>query len=777
MADRPLEERAEGKGSLLPPLDRLWRSWPLRVAASILAFALLIALGWFSRQSTQELIESNHWVLHTQEVLYELEQLLSTVMAAETGQRGFALTGEERFLDQYQTATRLTPERLARVRELTSDNANQQRHLDQLAPLIEQRFGLLATNLADRQTGGFAAMDITKYLEGSRIMDEIHSMISAMTDEERSLFETRRAAQSKSILATNRIVLLGTAVSILILSSLFYLMLRELQGRRRAETALQTLNSQLEQQVEAKTEQLRASMEELRRSAETLSAVIKGSPLPIMLLDSERHVMMWNVSAERVFGYAAEEVVGGPCPIAVVANPAEFDRLFDALARGQNIRGVTLACQSKTGTPLSVICHGAPLHDASRKPQGMVFILEDVTARRLLEQQLRHAQKMEAMGHLTGGLAHDFNNLLGVIVGNLDLLQDHVAADPETAEIVRDALDGATRGAELVRRLLAFARRQPLQPKAIDINGQLTDVIALLRRTLGESISIELVQGKDLWRALIDPVELEHSILNLAINARDAMPNGGRLVIESSNAHLDEVYAAQNAEVAPGDYVMIAITDNGVGMSPAVAERAFEPFFTTKEIGQGTGLGLSMVYGFIRQSRGHIKIYSEPGHGTTVRLYVPRLEAPSAVEAKPKVAASAQHPIGAETILLVEDNADVRRTIARQLGELGYRVREAKDGQEALQMLDADTDLLFTDVVMPGGMLGYELAQRAVLRRPGLKILFTSGYAHLSLRGGSDLINDTNFLSKPFRKRELAMKLRSVLEPESAVAEPLGHDA
>lgn len=342
-----------------------------------------------------------------------------------------------------------------------------------------------------------------------------------------------------------------------------------------------------------------------------------------LLLDSERRVRIWNVAAERVFGYTSEEVVGGPCPIAVAANPSEFDRLFEALASGQNIRGVTLACQTKNGAPLSIICHGAALHDchgaalhdASRKPQGMVFILEDVTANRLLEQQLRHAQKMEAMGHLTGGLAHDFNNLLGVIIGNLDLLQDHVANNPGMAEIVRDALDGASRGAELVRRLLAFARRQPLQPKAVDFNAQLTDVIALLRRTLGESISVELLQGKDLWPALIDPIELEHSILNLAINARDAMPSGGRLVFGTSNAHLDEVYAAQNAEVAPGDYVAISITDSGVGMSPAIAERAFEPFFTTKEVGQGTGLGLSMVYGFIRQSRGHVKIYSEPGHG------------------------------------------------------------------------------------------------------------------------------------------------------------------
>ena len=515
-------------------------------------------------------------------------------------------------------------------------------------------------------------------------------------------------------------------------------------------------------------------MEELRRSAETLSAVIEESALPIILLDSGRNVGIWNVAAERVFGYAGEEVIGKPCPIAVAANPSEFDRLFEALAGGQNIRGVTLACQTKDGAPLSVICHGAPLHDASRKPQGMVFILEDVTANRLLEQQLRHAQKMEAMGHLTGGLAHDFNNLLGVIIGNLDLLQDHVANDPEMAEIVRDALDGASRGAELVRRLLAFARRQPLQPKAVDINTQSVEIIALLRRTLGESISVELVQGKDLWPALIDPVELEHSILNLAINARDAMPSGGRLVIETSNAHLDEIYAAQNAEVAPGDYVAISITDNGVGMSPAIAERAFEPFFTTKEVGQGTGLGLSMVYGFIRQSRGHVKIYSEPGHGTTVRLYVPRLKAPSAVEAKPASPGHAPHPVGEETILLVEDNNDVRRTIARQLGELGYHVREAKDGQEALQMLDADIHLLFTDVVMPGGMLGYELAQRAILRRPGLKILFTSGYAHLSLRGSSDLINDANFLSKPFRKRELAIKVRSLLEHEGEVAEPLG---
>ncbi len=385
--------------------------------------------------------------------------------------------------------------------------------------------------------------------------------------------------------------------------------------------------------------------------------------------------------------------------------------------------------------------------------------------RRRIEQQLRQAQKMEAMGQLTGGIAHDFNNLLGVIVANVDLLLDTVRGDRVLSELTTEILNSALHGADLTHRLLAFARQLPLSAQVVELNERLPRIVAILQRTLGEGIDIATVLGDGLWHTRVDPSQIEDALLNLAINARDAMPNGGTLTIETANVALDDSYAALHPEVVPGDYVMLAMTDTGSGMPADIAERAMEPFFTTKEPGKGTGLGLSMIYGFAKQSGGHLSIYSEVGIGTTVRLYLPRAPEESAGATAAPAKAAAPLPTGGESILLVDDNAALRRVTMRRLVGLGYRVSDAGDGPSALALIDSGRhfDLLLTDLGLPSGMTGYDLAEHARRRRPGLKVLFTTGYGHVREHGHGPARDSAPLIRKPYRSDELAGTVRAVL--------------
>ena len=406
----------------------------------------------------------------------------------------------------------------------------------------------------------------------------------------------------------------------------------------------------------------------------------------------------------------------------------------------------------------------------TRKPV-LSGICQDITDRESKDAQLRQAQKMEVVGQLTGGLAHDFNNLLAIIVGNLDLLQEEFTNDSDARELTDDALAAAVRGGELTRQLLAFSRRQALSPQRVDPNRLVTEMASLWRRTLTEAIAVQVHLADGVWPTRADPSQLESAMLNLVINARDAMPDGGVLTIETANLSIatGEWNDGEESDIASGDYAVISVSDNGSGMPPQVAARVFEPFFTTKPLGQGSGLGLSMIYGFAKQSGGSVKIYSEAGEGTTVRLYLPRFRAKDA--AVPQVVAL--HPIpgvGNERILLVEDNDGVRRVVARQLEELGYAVVTACNAPEALQVLENDEgiDLMFTDVVMPGGMNGFELGRQAQQRRPALKVLHTTGFTR-----AFDDVSDTkgpppHLLTKPYRKGNLAIKLRQVLEGSAA---------
>jgi PAS domain S-box-containing protein len=387
----------------------------------------------------------------------------------------------------------------------------------------------------------------------------------------------------------------------------------------------------------------------------------------------------------------------------------------------------------------------------------------DITERLAMEEQLRQSHRLDAVGQLTGGVAHDFNNMLTVILGNAELLQEALERDVVHRELAEMIVGAANSAAELTKRLLAFARKQALNPIAIDSNQLIAGMYPLLRRTLAANLEIEMVAESDVWQALVDPAQLENAVLNLCINARDAMLGGGRLRIETKNVELDKDYAAGQVDVKSGQYVLITVTDTGCGIAPDVLRRVFEPFFTTKEKGKGTGLGLAMVYGFIKQSEGHISIFSEPGHGTTVSMYLPRAvgDSPHAT-----VATGVFRIIhGTETILLVEDDEQVRRFALSQLKSLGYNVLQAHNGVEAMELIERNEqiDLLFTDVVMPG-MSGRQLADSARQRRPGLKVLFTSGYNEDAIVHHGRLDHGVQLLPKPYRRRELAKRIRSIFD-------------
>ena len=403
-----------------------------------------------------------------------------------------------------------------------------------------------------------------------------------------------------------------------------------------------------------------------------------------------------------------------------------------------------------------------------------VALSAEAEQRAQLAAQLRQSQKMEAIGQLTGGLAHDFNNMLAVIVASIDLAKRHLAKkDGDPYRFLDAAQKGAERAAILTHRLLAFSRQQPLSPQPIDPNRMVAGMAELLHRTLGEVVQLETVLGAGLWTTEADPAQLENAILNLAVNARDAMPEGGKLTVETNNTYLDDDYAARHIGIPAGQYILIAVTDTGAGMTPETAERIFDPFFTTKPVGKGTGLGLSQVYGFVRQSGGHIKVYSEPGHGTTVKIYLPRHYGTASSDTTPRLEAPTPRGAIDETILIVEDDDNVRQLAVDSLVEMGYRVISSAGAADALRQLgsDAQIDVLFTDVVMPE-MNGRKLADEALKQRPKLKVLFTTGYTQNAIVHGGVLDRGVDVIVKPYPIAKLARKIREMIDRPAAVESP-----
>lgn len=503
------------------------------------------------------------------------------------------------------------------------------------------------------------------------------------------------------------------------------------------------------------------------REAHQLS-ILDTVPDGMVVIDEAGIISSFSAAAERLFGYKAAEVCGLNVKV-LMPDPdraAHDSYISNYLTTGERRiigYGRVVTGRRKDGStfPMELSVGEA----ATRNKRIFTGFIRDLTSRHKIEEELRQSQKMEAIGQLTGGLAHDFNNLLTVVSGNLEMI-DNKLEDPKLRVLLREAQSAADDGAKLTSQLLAFGRRQSLNPRTVDIGQLVGGFSDLLRRTLGEAVELRTVISGAAIEASVDGSQLQNAILNLAINARDAMPKGGRLTIDISSVKLDADYAKTYPSVRTGDFVLISVTDTGSGMTAEVREKAFDPFFTTKGLGAGTGLGLSMVYGFAKQSGGNIQLYSEPGQGTSVRLFLPSARSKADEEITHfDTAETAPLPRGWEKLLVVEDDPRVRRVVVARLADLGYQIIEAATGIQALELLQKhdDISLLFTDIVMPGGMTGNELADQVRMAKPTIKVLFTSGYAEPTI-AGKELAQSGRWLRKPHTARELATVLRELLD-------------
>ena len=529
-----------------------------------------------------------------------------------------------------------------------------------------------------------------------------------------------------------------------------------------------------------------------------LDTILNNTTMAVFLMDDRQECIYMNEAAERLTGYSFAEVSGRPLHDVIhhthpdgrhfPISECEIDR---ALPQDNQVQGETMFVR-RDGSFYPVAFAASPIRDEHGTPVGTVIeardieeevrareaiqnfsaalqsrVAEEIAERESIEAQLRQAQKMEAIGKLTGGVAHDFNNLLQVIGGNIQLLARDIVGNPRAEQRAENALASVSRAAKLAAQLLAFSRKQPLAPRVVSLARLIRNLDEMLRRTLGEGVEVETVASAGLWNTFIDEAQVENAILNLAINARDAMDGHGKLIIEAGNAVLDDRYVRRHPDVKPGEYVMLAVSDTGCGIPPDLIHRVFEPFFTTKPVGSGTGLGLSTVYGLIKQSGGHIQIYSEVNQGTTVRMYLPRcVDQEQVLAPEPLGGVSG----GTETVLVVEDDDDVRATAVELLSELGYNVLRAKDAASGLAIIDSGIpiDMLFTDVVMPGPLQSRDLARRAQERLPGIAILFTSGYTENAIVHGGRLDEGVELLSKPYTHEALARRVRQCLDGAAA---------
>lgn len=507
---------------------------------------------------------------------------------------------------------------------------------------------------------------------------------------------------------------------------------------------------------------------DLKQAEGRLLNFLDAAPDALIAIRDDGAIVMANTPATLLFGYREAELLGLPVHALLPEESGAgggrriLDYFGDKSIELMDFGRDRFALR-KDGTTFPAEIRLSPL--GSEGEPIVICCVRDMTALKETEAQLRQAQKMQSVGQLTGGIAHDFNNMLTVVIGNLQLLERTAIENPAQVQSVQAAMDASMRAAELVKRLLAFSRRQLLAPKNTRINKLITELEPLLRQTLAEDIGLKTRLADDLWLARIDPSQLENALINLALNARDALDSGGQLTIETANTILDELYTTQNSDVTPGEYVQISVSDNGRGISKRDLPNVFEPFYTTKEVGKGSGLGLSMVYGFVKQSQGHIKIYSEEGHGTTIKIYIPRSDAAHQDRVE-QTLRNKVIPGGDETILLVEDEDGVRDVAISLLSSIGYDVLHADCGSRALEIISErdDIDLLFTDIVMPGGMNGTELAQLALEKNPKLRVLYTSGYTGTTVFDNELLEHGSEMLNKPYRQEELAQSVRNVLD-------------
>jgi PAS domain S-box-containing protein len=710
------------------------------------------------------------WVDHTRAVLTKISDLRLLVGSAESAARGFALTNDPNFVTEYRNSFDRVAPAFTELKQATRDNHDQTGLLESSEALVGRRLAVTSEMLRLQAAGdraGIAAL--TARAEGRAVMETVGANFDRLVAEEERLLRIRTADSRRTSIGLLGIDLAG-ALLILMLATV--LMREARRANRQLESSLrasEAANETLEAAVADRTRHLLAAHEELRHSASVLQSTFNSIAEAVIVIDRKGGIILSNPAAERLLHYrqgmTVDQLRAGNIPYRTdgVTRLAGHEAPAVRAVRGEQFGGIELIVrQPDRSDPIHLVVSGSPLRDASGAVSGAALVYHDVTAARETERKLQQAQKLDAIGKLTGGVAHDFNNMLTVITGTTETLMAGLQDRPDllgTATVIDQA---AARCTELIKHLLAFARRQPLQPRDVDINSTVLDIAKLLRPTLGEQIEIEALLEHEVATSHIDPSQLAHSVLNMAINARDAMPNGGKLLLETRNVVLDEAYARAHEEVRPGPYVMLAVSDTGTGMTAEIRDKAFEPFFTTKEVGKGSGLGLSMVYGFVKQSGGHIKIYSEEGHGTTIRLYLP----PAHGEPEPAAAVAVPVSGGSEVILVVEDDALVRNFVIAQLHSLGYKTIAAADSRAALAQVERGEafDLLFTDVIMPGGMTGRELADEVGKRRPGTKVLYTSGYTDNAIVHHGRLDEGVLLLTKPYRRSALAQMVRLALK-------------
>jgi signal transduction histidine kinase/CHASE3 domain sensor protein/CheY-like chemotaxis protein len=764
------EVAANGKPE---PKSRLWISSQRLILAS--GFVVLAAISAASIALDVKSRSDAVWVNHSREVSHNLTDMQLLFRRAESAARGYLLTGDPNFMSEYhQILDRFAPALLA-LKEQLSDNPAQSELLASSEPLIIRRFTATSEAMALRVAGDTAGMATLAVRVGGRaLMVSVDNRFDQLGSEEQRLLAIRSAESERTGTLLLTIDLSCTGLILILAAILLRESRRSGQIMQSALRATESTNETLDAAVAERTAHLLAAHEELRRVASVLSGTFAGMAEAALVIDNKEEIILSNVAAERLLHY---------CPGMTMAQLREQnvmyksdgstqvpidERLAARVLRGEHFGGLEIIVRRPgSHDPIHFVTSGRPLHDASGAISGAALFFHDITAKRETERKLHQAQKLDAIGKLTGGVAHDFNNMLTVIAGTTEILVADLRDRPELQAMASLIDQAADRCAELIQHLLAFARKQPLQPRNVDINSAILDIAKLLRPTLGEQVEIDSILQQGLPTALVDPSQLANALLNLAINARQAMPNGGKLMLETASVVLDDDYAKHNADVQPGPYAMIAISDSGTGMSAEVCDKVFEPFFTTKAPGKGTGLGLSMVYGFVKQSGGHIKIYSEEGHGTTIKLYLPAVS--GHVDLPAPVALPT--PGVGETILVVEDDALVRGFVIAQLLSLGYRTVAAADSAAALAHLDRGLafDLLFTDVILPGGMTGRQLADEVTRRRPETKILYTSGYTENAIIHHGRLDHGVMLLSKPYRKSALASMVRRALENSATV--------
>ena len=738
-------------------------SRPTRVVVLGIALIVvpLVALIWLEAYQLLGAMpaasNSRAWVQHSFEVITATHELEAALNDAERSKHSYVLEADPALLTEYREARAQVGRGLARLRTMTADNAEQAQRWPDIERVVDTKLAEMDATLATRQTQGYAPARALENANSRRhTLGQVAALIETTIQGESALLARRVARTALDERRTVQVAWASSALALLIMGIGAVVLTLLLRGAYRGEAALRTSEQRMRFLVDGLTEHA------------------------LYMLDPHGNINSWNTGAERVKGYPAAEILG-----------QNFARFYTAEDRQAGVpqRALAIARSAgkfeaegwrvrKDGSRFWASVALVPLYDGRGRLIGFAKLTRDMSEQRQQQQALESAraalvqsQKMEALGQLSGGIAHDYNNLLHVIRNAVELLERRLsAADPEAQRLIEMIKRNAERAATLTQRLLAFSRRQPLEVKAVDPNRLVSGMAELVRSAVGEGIETETVLAAGIWPILADANQLEAAILNLAVNARDAMPEGGKLTVETSNMFLDDSYAALNAEVQPGHYVMIAVSDTGVGMTPDVAARALDPFFTTKEVGKGTGLGLSQVYGFIKQSGGHLKLYSEAGAGTTVKLYLPRAPAVHAEETVRAAPAPASRPD--HSILVVEDEEDVRTFTVDVLRDLGYRVLAAADGPSALRVLDEEPalSLLFTDVGLPNGMNGRQLAEEAQRRCPQLKVLFTTGYARNAIVHHGHLDPGVELIVKPFTPAKLAARITRTLNSAASVS-------